>query len=292
MPTRREALAGIGTFLIAPNLVEACPKRNPVNEKLLSIAAQLRRYPEVTKVLTYPDADARQALVHWEWVHFAENADQENFGYIERSQRELLTALRRAMCDCHVRLQSLLTEGLLIGKEKGYIADCMEVTRSCLWQQLVTSDEALLPSSEKVTGKLKNIAMLQKKVSRLVDVRDPDGRVVRTNSIHHSAAAYCGAPFLMHHLYGLTMIPTEEAATFDKAIRAEWNKEDEQRWVHDERNAHFLKTLLAQNDPISHFVCGYGHDLAKDAANNTVSLAVVRTRASTAHRKRFAQPTP
>ncbi len=81
-----------------------------------------------------------------------------------------------------------------------------------------------------------------------------------------SALSRFGAGFVHSQVNGITLVPAEDSVIFDESGKAQFAGDlaEYEKWIHTERDKHFVKVAAGSRAAIMHFLVGFGHVLTDD----------------------------
>ena len=294
MPSRREFLGFVAGALALPSrlIAEEGNDKHDVNERLEEMAKAYRGYKEIASADPLLVPGAKKGLVHWEWAHFTPYLTPEELRAAEACQREYFSVMAEAMQDERIGLEEIMNEGIIEGMEKRHVGDQIRVLRDGVRNKLSVHSpftlSSLRPSEDAVSNGMEDFATLSAPVPQNVWFYDHRSGRMRSKTLVVSPMGRVGAGIALASAKGLKIAACEDRHIDAQAERAELHGTEEQvkKWVHTERNWHFVQLVAKGRRSIAHLLCGYNHDLRKDAEKQGVSLLIVTPKSVAADRER------
>lgn len=242
-----------------------------VNATLEKIAALLREKKLVESAEFHKATDAKKAIVQWRWAHYQPAIDIELLPHVERVNRELYAAMDAARGVPDSGLKELMHEGLIKGRE-GELVDVYRKQRREIVRNLFTVTNPFggsdtFPTEQEVTRQLNIFENLDTPVNQLVYYNGQP----YTEKI--SALSHFGAGFIHSELNGVILVPAEDSTIYDNAHKAQFAGDPVayERWIHAERDKHFVKVAAEAKSAIMHLLVGWGHVLTDDIEQYNLS---------------------
>ena len=273
---RRSFLAGTGALAAglalgeAPSLAKE-PEMPSVNGTLEAIAALLKEKKLVESAEFLPAEDAAKGIVQWRWAHFRPEIRSEYVPHMQRVNRELFHAMSAVRALPGAGLEELMHEGIIEGRTDDVVRRYRETHREIIRYQLATRAQLRIPYKDPTEEDVDREANVFANIDRPVihTLQDARGTVVQELSV----LTRLGAGYALVPMHGVALRASEDPAIDAKAAEHEFEGDTPEfrRWVHVERDKHFVKLAAASPRPIEHLLVGYSHVLTDDVAAHNAS---------------------
>lgn len=266
MQTRREFLASAAALaapLLLPGRGRADDPPPAINDTLRAIRDRLGMECDVHGTELHEVEHPTVGLVQWRWIHFRGDIGAGEFPAVTSANRELLSSMEAVHALPDSGLHQLLQEGFVEGRVQRHMAEYRDVHRELLRLHPPVSVPfagRVYPSPAAIERRMAERDWLEKPVLHSSTF---DGR---TRRISLSPLARLGAGYGLHALHGIDLLAAEDPEIDRQAEAAEWSTDPAEwkKWLHTERDAHFLKLVRESKAQIVHLLLGYAHNLTDD----------------------------
>lgn len=164
-------------------------------------------------------------------------------------------------------LDLLLHEGFIAGREKAQLEDCQRTHRQIVELQCtihVPFATSIPPKPAIVEKELCNPEHITRAVNQFVYPHS------QARQVSVSPLTRFGAGYALSALKDVELLAAEDPILDEKAAHAEQYgmKDDFEKWVMTERDAHFVNLVREHRNRIMHLLVGYAHDLTDDVAKS------------------------
>jgi hypothetical protein len=290
---RRSFLKGLGAAALAEAALPSRKARGEdkdINTILQEIRQELCVSPHVGTVSTHLVDHPDVGLVQWEWVHFDEWTEQKEIPLLEEVNKEIFLSMQAVRQMPDAGLDQLMHESFVKGGVQQTILEYVRIHRSLVAEQFKT----------RILFGPRNLPASKETVDREMKVEKNIHVPVRQIIIPHYRSAYyltlsplarLGPGYMLSRYNNMQLRASEDPAIFEEMLKAMYteDREDDQKWIFDERNKYFASLARSYRGRIGHVLLGYEHDLRKDIeeghcnGDKHVSHLVVRPKSLAAY---------